>query len=325
MSDESFKEPLLGTEFEDDGYVCDWGENVTDNEGKHIVNRRRRRKRVEQVVPPKKTERHTIIGVSVSEKIDIQLFFKESERIFTESPHKFIQSDVLCFSLNSNKLVFFFDFGVIVFWGFTLSEVYSKLKVFETFYKKRDITEDETISYSYGDRFKISNDHVYLETNQVMEKLAVSYALAQSVQLALHENSIDDTISVTMPIQEELAIKGSISLTQKEITKKIGQLFLQRAYINLQSELLDTPDCFWDYDEWENVYNLMRNYLDLDMRIGIVNQRLELLKELLDMLNDELTKKHEHNLEWIIIYLIVIEVFIAVVWDITIKDVLKLV
>jgi uncharacterized Rmd1/YagE family protein len=54
-------------------------------------------------------------------------------------------------------------------------------------------------------------------------------------------------------------------------------------------------------------------------------QLLEIMKELFDMITAEQQDRHSSNLELIIIWLIVIEVLIEVVWQIMIKDILKLV
>ncbi|ETW31152.1 hypothetical protein PFFCH_01400 [Plasmodium falciparum FCH/4] len=52
-------------------------------------------------------------------------------------------------------------------------------------------------------------------------------------------------------------------------------------------------------------------------------QRLDIIKDLYDMLQNELTIQHGYKLEWIVIYLICIEVLIDIVWTIIIKGVFK--
>lgn len=46
------------------------------------------------------------------------------------------------------------------------------------------------------------------------------------------------------------------------------------------------------------------------------------LRELLDVLNEQLQTQQAHHLEWIVIWLIVAEVVVQVVWNICIKDIL---
>ena len=45
----------------------------------------------------------------------------------------------------------------------------------------------------------------------------------------------------------------------------------------------------------------------------VLNKRLDIIKELFDMLASELHQSHSNKLEWIVIILIVIEVFFQVV------------
>ena len=45
----------------------------------------------------------------------------------------------------------------------------------------------------------------------------------------------------------------------------------------------------------------------------VLNKRLDIIKELFDMLASELANRHSNTLEWIVIILIMIEVFFQVV------------
>jgi uncharacterized Rmd1/YagE family protein len=63
-------------------------------------------------------------------------------------------------------------------------------------------------------------------------------------------------------------------------------------------------------------------YLEQSKRIEIMNRRLDCVGELLDVLNTQIENQHASKLEWIIIWLIVAEVAISVVWQIIIKDIL---
>jgi len=116
---------------------------------------------------------------------------------------------------------------------------------------------------------------------------------------------------------------GSISLSKIEICKNIGSIFVKRSSVNLHSDMLDTPEIFWDYEEWEPNYKKIRKYLDIDKRLEVLNKRLDILKELYDMLNNEVKNMNQHYLEWVIIILIIIEILIEVVWKIFFRDMLK--
>lgn len=57
-------------------------------------------------------------------------------------------------------------------------------------------------------------------------------------------------------------------------------------------------------------YERVTRYLEMDSRVEVLNTRLNMLKDLLDVLNQQMENDHSTKLEWIIIWLIVIEVVI---------------
>ena len=79
--------------------------------------------------------------------------------------------------------------------------------------------------------------------------------------------------------------------------------------------MLDLPDCFWDNDTCENIYNKSKEYYNIDDRIEIINNRLDQLKELYDILNNDLHHKQMSNIKWIVIFLISLEIFIELFWN----------
>ena len=151
-------------------------------------------------------------------------------------------------------------------------------------------------------------------------RLAISQALAQSVKLSTFEEAIQKTYNLSKQIPLDLAHKGKISLSKREIRSKMGELFIERSSINLQTDVLDTPEFFWDYPELEPLYKLSANYLDIKTRVEVLNHRLDVVHELFQMLGTELNNQHATRLEFTIVLLIVIEVILSLM-----KDVFKII
>jgi uncharacterized Rmd1/YagE family protein len=59
------------------------------------------------------------------------------------------------------------------------------------------------------------------------------------------------------------------------------------------------------------LYQVMR-YLEMSGRTEVLNKRLDMLRELLDVLQQQMENAHSVKLEWIVIWLIVIEVVLQV-------------
>ena len=223
--------------------------------------------------------------------------------------------DVVHIEFGPTMHVFCFAYGVSVFWGFEEKDEKRILKKIRSFEQMPEQLESEGMTFSFGDEPKIEEEEIILPDKDVLSFLAVSHGFAQSVKLATFESAIQKTIDTTKNIPEQLAIRGKIPLSKSEIRKKMGELFIERSSINLHSDILDVPEFFWDHSEVEPLYTMIANHLDLETRIEILNQRLDIVHELFEMLGNELNHQHSSRLEWIIIWLIVIEVTLTLARD----------
>ena len=61
---------------------------------------------------------------------------------------------------------------------------------------------------------------------------------------------------------------------------------------------------------------MVANYLDIETRVEVLNQRLDVVHELFQMLGSELNHQHSSRLEWTIIWLIIIEVILTLLKDV---------
>jgi len=228
--------------------------------------------------------------------------------------------DIIYMGITENKEhtkhIFYFSYGVVVCWGMSEEEELAALATIKPFEKEpSQKVELDEFTYVYGSSMKIEEDEIMLQNKNILTKLAISHGVAQSVKLATFEELIQKTIDLTKHIPSELARKGKIPLSRKEISKKMGKLFMERNFINLHADILDTPEFFWDYPELEPFYRRSAHYLDVGKRVEVLNKRLGIIHELLQILSAELNHQHSSRLEWTIIILIVIEVFIVSLKD----------
>ena len=212
--------------------------------------------------------------------------------------------------------IFYYPYGVVIFWGFSEGEEVELLSLLKKFEREPlpKMEVDEFV-FSYGNKMKIEEDEVVLHKKDALLKLAISYAIGQSVKLTVFEETIAKTVETSKQIPKELALNGKISLSRKETSQKMGELFLERNYVNLHTEILDTPEFFWEHSELEPFYRRVIHYLDVGKRVELLNRRLNLMHELFEILGNELNHQKTSRLEVTIIILIVIEVVIALLRD----------
>lgn len=67
---------------------------------------------------------------------------------------------------------------------------------------------------------------------------------------------------------------------RRTIMMHIGELFILRININLQGSVLDSPELMWSEPELEPVYAAVRSYLEITQRVSLLNQRLDVIGDL---------------------------------------------
>lgn len=231
-------------------------------------------------------------------------------------PNSTLYRDAIHFSVPGieNGDIFYFSYGVTVCWGLAPEQCLNYLSQIKEFEEHSlDEVESDEFTFMLGDVPKIIEDEITMPNHGVLTRLAISHGIAQSVKLSTFENKIRRTFNHTKHIPEDLAKHGRIGLSRKEIRRKMGELFIERNSINLHADILDTPEFFWEYSELEPLYQMTANYLDVETRVEVLNHRLDVVRELFEMLGNELNHQHSSRLEWTIIFLIVIEVVLTLI------------
>jgi len=214
--------------------------------------------------------------------------------------------------------VFVFDYGVLVFWNLAAGEREAFLAKVAQFAKTplKNTLDDEFTFQTGSEKSFIKNDHIHLQNDEILTRLAVSHGIAQSTKLAQFESGIQQTINDTVYIPENIARTGSAQLSGKELSRLRGRLYITKSDVMLNYDLLDVPDFFWEYPELDSLYSMVADYLEIRQRVEVLSKKLETIHELFDMMADEQKHRHSSMLEWIIIWLIAIEIVIFLVHDI---------
>lgn len=223
--------------------------------------------------------------------------------------------DVLVIHIDNDKEIIFFNYGVYICFNVDFENIKFFQDLISNFLLEpfnQPIIEQFT--FSIKEKFEINFDQVILDENSIFAKIAIASTLAQNIKLIEFEEKIERTIEENSKIPMELAKSGKINLNKKETAKKIGELFLVKSRTNLHYDLLDTPEFFWEYPQYEHYYDKISKYLDIKSRIEVLNKKVEVIQELLDMLSNEQNHRYSSFLEWIIIILIAVEIVMGL-WE----------
>ena len=203
-----------------------------------------------------------------------------------------------------------FAYGTVVHWNVS-TEQQTKLHQLLLDHAENTLTATEEDYFTFAlncPSTRIIEDHIEVESSDPILIFALSQGMAQSIKLASFETNAITTINNTKYIPKSLAENGRIKLSRHKIAKIRGQLFLTKSDIILNYDLLDTPDFFWEYPEYETFYSITAKYLEIAPRTQVLSKKLETIHELFEMLADEQKHRHSTILEWIIIWLIAFEI-----------------
>ena len=82
---------------------------------------------------------------------------------------------------------------------------------------------------------------------------------------------------------------------------QIGELFILRINIHLQGSVLDAPELMWAEPQLDPVYQAVRSYLEMDQRVGLLQERVGVIADLLAVLKDQLSHTHGELLQWLLV------------------------
>ncbi len=152
--------------------------------------------------------------------------------------------------------------------------------------------ESEVMKYHYNEHPipTLKNNIFYITSSEdtVFEKYTFSNALSSSVKLGIWEASLDRYVDSMAYVTEDLKRGAKIRITRAEMLRKTGELFALRHLINLSSDLLDTPDFYWDREQLETLYSQTCSYFSIPRRTKIMNEKLNHCVELADLITSHL-------------------------------------
>ncbi|EDK47314.1 conserved hypothetical protein [Lodderomyces elongisporus NRRL YB-4239] len=232
-------------------------------------------------------------------------------------------------SLNSQSDVskhhaemFVFGYGIIVLWIF--SEIHEKNILADLAFSDENLLinpideediETEEFHFEYDSQIhrpRIYNDMITLRSGDHLIKLTMSYAIAQLTKLGLFESRMVSILHLISKLPKKLALTGRIGLKRNQLLKKSGKLFKLRVDVNLSSSILDTPEFFWSFEPaLHPLYSAVRDYLEIDQRVQVLNDRCKVFLEFVDIVTDSMNEKNTNRITWMIIVIIFLSLFVS--------------
>eukprot|EP00331_Platyophrya_macrostoma_P007150 CAMPEP_0176410984 /NCGR_PEP_ID=MMETSP0127-20121128/3354_1 /TAXON_ID=938130 /ORGANISM="Platyophrya macrostoma, Strain WH" /LENGTH=498 /DNA_ID=CAMNT_0017790529 /DNA_START=142 /DNA_END=1638 /DNA_ORIENTATION=+ len=142
--------------------------------------------------------------------------------------------------------------------------------------------------------------------------LCASHALAQSAKIDYLEIKIQDLTQSCKPLPRELKEFGRVTITERRLLQLRGEVLSYRLMLKSGSDLLDEPELFWQNAYLKPIFQATKECFEIVERVKALDTKLDADHEILAMITDQFHERHGARLEWIVIWLVLVEVIIGV-------------
>jgi uncharacterized Rmd1/YagE family protein len=251
-----------------------------------------------------------IEAVQIAEAFNIKKFRSE----FQTEAYTGTTSEIF-YALNDNQYLYIFDYGVVVFANYNTIEKsefirfvnnYATVAVHLDLFEEYKIETNETI-----DKPIIKNDFVTVPKIDPSILRIVMLSVGQSVALEYYEMLTDQLITSSKVYILELEKRGKLSISKINLLKYIGKVLNVKNSIVDNLYILDDPNLVWDDEQLDFLNRQLKTNFDINTRFKDLDYRLQIVEDNLKLFTDVLNVRESSRLEWVVIILIAIEIFIA--------------
>jgi uncharacterized Rmd1/YagE family protein len=231
-------------------------------------------------------------------------------------------SSELFYRFAGEKYQYYFNFGVMVFTGYTEDEIKWAIKTVQP-YQRNTLTnllrDDHEIDVQEGKQ--IVFDFAKLILDKVDEKVIriTMFNLAQSVALDHYHGVTENLLTEVKGFANQLEATGKLKISRKNMMRFLGRALNTQNEIAENIYIFDAPDQVWDDEYLDKLHQGLIKHFDLRVRFSEIEYTLRIIEDNLSVFREIINQRESSLLELIIIVLILVEVF-----DLLITKLLKL-
>jgi uncharacterized Rmd1/YagE family protein len=248
-----------------------------------------------------------ISAIRVANQLDlkgIKASLELKPAVDTSSDLFYVQGD--------DKYIYYFNYGVIVFSGHSEQEINQAVTTIQSFQKNPDIKwlrDDHEISSIAGSEIKFNFDQLVVDhINETIIRIAM-FNLAQSVALDHYHDVLENLLTEIKVFTTNLEISGKLRMSRTNMMKFIGRALNTQIDIADNIYIFDTPDLVWDDEYLDKLQQGLMKHFDLRVRFSEIEYTIRIIEDNLNVFRDLTHQRESRTLEWIIITLILVEVF----------------
>ena len=222
----------------------------------------------------------------------------------------FQDSGELFFKISNDQFIYIFQYGMVSFFNLNTKEINHYLEQLEPFckdYLAEKLSEEVVVTVE-NQTLKVEFDKVILpEIDPEMVRLVMLNA-SQSVALNQYSEITEALLIETNEHTKYLELKGKLDISGHKLKRFIGKTLNIKNKISENLYIFDSPVSAWEDEQLNKLNHDLKQTFDLKDRYQLIHDRIDIIKENLELFKDIMDHRESSRLEWIIIILIVIEV-----------------
>jgi required for meiotic nuclear division protein 1 len=218
----------------------------------------------------------------------------------------------LFYRIEEHGFLYVFNYGVVACANIPDVEKSKLLSLLKTYAQnpiEKPFSDDYQISQSEEPKPRFDFDDLLVPSlNQEVVKI-VMFNVAQSVALDFYDHESELLLEQVNKFTAELERSGRIRVSKRNMLKFIGRTLSRKNRVIDNLYIFDVPDSVWEDEYLDRINTGMVHLFDLRTRFKEVQSNFKNIEDNLAVFLDLYQHRMSNLLEWIIIILILIEVF----------------
>jgi required for meiotic nuclear division protein 1 len=232
-----------------------------------------------------------------------------SGRVITSNPQE------LHLQYGENSYLFVYRFGCLVFFNVPKDEKEREIsKVKAALGEGLPNPTSEAYQINVGDfPTKVEFEYVELKKPSLDFLRLIAMTVGQSAALEYFEIRTERMLYDTSSFMQDLAQGRTLPMRVTKLLQIIGSTASTRQHIISNVSILDPPEETWKSKELGKLYSDIQENFDIGMRFRIMDRKLTLIQDNIEILTDLISSRKATLLEALVVLLIVFEIGLAIV------------
>jgi required for meiotic nuclear division protein 1 len=225
-------------------------------------------------------------------------------------------SSELFYSFSNNKFQYYTNYGTIVFAGYAEDEMKYAIKAIYSYLKEpgtAPLRDEFQIRFDPSKETLFDfNEVVVRRLDEKVIRIAMLH-LSQSMALDYYNSIGEKLLEEVKRFTNQIEQTGKLTISRKNMMRFLGRALNTQNDIAENIYIFDAHDLTWEDEYLDKLYQELTKHFDLRVRFSEIEFTLKIIENNLTVFREIIHQRESSTLEYIIIALILVEVFDLVI------------